>query len=1125
MLIGNATVIQARSDIISSVILTDDNFIEVTHGFYSSSLQDIIKRYNSPLVDYHRQVGEQVFTAGDIFWISSQQMDYSINPKVVLATYVTQYGINQLPSQDLLEINRNIGYSLWDGYSAYKKDGIRVYSFKGGQEVSIEADSNAGSYTIKAYFAKLVDNPKDLQTYMEQWTTNYRTLFNQSPDTNSGMKAGAPDVAPFLQLPFTQPAGDFIKINSFFDHNRPSIFDDNILIFNGKNISSASFNTCALGVSCYGGHNGLDYSTGAGRPMLAAGAGKIIYKYFNTDSSQGYVDSGLIIDHGNGYLTTYWHMDPISVKLGDQVNAGQLIGLSGNIGKSSGAHLHFGFRISSGSKDVDPFGWWGPGVTDVWGDSKWMWAGDSIADNGEAQMQLFYRSYWNYDAVGYGGSSFYTGAVTSAAKSTNWGIWGTYLSTAGKYDVFAYWPKRDDNATGVSYRVFSGDGVSDVSVNQAADGDRWVKLGTYNFNPGSYSVILTDLNTGTGKRVYFDAVQWVKVGNNPTATPTPTLTPTPTPITPTPITSITPVTTVAPSTSQNLAIGKSATQSSNPFGADALRAVDGNTSGIWANNSVTHTGYDAQAWWQVDLGASYSIQSIRLGNRIDCNWRLSDFYVFVSDVPFSSTDLNATRSQNGVSSYFTSGIAGQTTLLNVNRSGRYVRVQLSGTNYLSLAEVEVLGSLNNLAKGKSATQSSNPFGADALRAVDGNTSGIWANNSVTHTGYDAQAWWQVDLGASYSIQSIRLGNRIDCNWRLSDFYVFVSDVPFSSTDLNVTRSQNGVSSYFTSGIAGQTTLLNVNRSGRYVRVQLSGTNYLSLAEVEVLGSLNNLAIGKSATQSSNPFGADALRAVDGNTSGIWANNSITHTGYDAQAWWQVDLGKIYNIQTVKLWNRTDGSANRLNNFHVLVSDNPFNSTDLLTTINQDQVTDYYYPGTLGLNGEFSIGRTGRYLRVQLAGTNYLSLAELQVFGTDYTVSATVPQDSISSAVVIDTSTNWQNQTDTTQATTASIDPSFSCGKFTTGQGDHSVWYRFTPSQVGKWNLSTEGSGFDSVLSVWTGQPGQLSLAACNDDINYPANIQSSLQLDVTSGQNYYVEVVGWGTYSAGSLKLTSSFTS
>lgn len=150
---------------------------------------------------------------------------------------------------------------------------------------------------------------------------------------------------------------------------------------------------------------------------------------------------------------------------------------------------------------------------------------------------------------------------------------------------------------------------------------------------------------------------------------------------------------------ENLALGKATQQSTSGYGGDARRVVDGNSDGTYGSNSVSHTTLQAQPWWQVDLGAIQRIENIRVWNRTDCCVeRLSNFYVFVSDSPFTSENLNAIKSQPGVWNYYQGGAAGRTTSVSVNRSGRYVRVQLEGTNYLSLAEVEVYGSADPLSR-------------------------------------------------------------------------------------------------------------------------------------------------------------------------------------------------------------------------------------------------------------------------------------------------------------------------------------------------------------------------------------------------------------------------------------------
>lgn len=157
----------------------------------------------------------------------------------------------------------------------------------------------------------------------------------------------------------------------------------------------------------------------------------------------------------------------------------------------------------------------------------------------------------------------------------------------------------------------------------------------------------------------------------------------------------------------------------------------------------------------------------------------------------------------------------------------------------------------NFALNQLATQSSTGYSALASRAVDGNTNGNFNNNSVTHTNTENTPWWQVDLGNVKNIDTIKIWNRTDCcTDRLSDFNVFISDVDFgtiSSTNdpIVITQHPNVWATYisgqaYTSGSPTAPTTINVQRSGRYVRIQLrnSATNPsrpLSLAEVQVFG--------------------------------------------------------------------------------------------------------------------------------------------------------------------------------------------------------------------------------------------------------------------------------------------------
>lgn len=155
-------------------------------------------------------------------------------------------------------------------------------------------------------------------------------------------------------------------------------------------------------------------------------------------------------------------------------------------------------------------------------------------------------------------------------------------------------------------------------------------------------------------------------------------------------------------------------------------------------------------------------------------------------------------------------------------------------------------------------------------------------------------------------------------------------------------------------------------------------------------STTNVALGKTATQSSTFSDNGPLRAVDGNLSGVIGDASLSHTNLDAQAWWEVDLGASFSISAIHLHNRSDCCADRLDNFHVLVSDAPFASQALTPTLNQPGVTDFAHPGIAGGETVITVTRTARYVRVQMQFTNFLHLAEVRVIGSSAPAASPIP---------------------------------------------------------------------------------------------------------------------------------------
>jgi hypothetical protein len=136
------------------------------------------------------------------------------------------------------------------------------------------------------------------------------------------------------------------------------------------------------------------------------------------------------------------------------------------------------------------------------------------------------------------------------------------------------------------------------------------------------------------------------------------------------------------------------------------------------------------------------------------------------------------------------------------------------------------------------------------------------------------------------------------------------------------------------------------------------------------------AIGPiSASQGSTAYGGNASRAVDGNTNGSWGAGSVTHTNNDAATnWLQLDLGAESEIHFIEVFNRTDCCGHRLSGARVYVGSVPYNGS----------LAGFVEVASLDARNQqtYDLARSvGRYLLIKGAGSEFLSLAEVKVFGT------------------------------------------------------------------------------------------------------------------------------------------------
>jgi len=101
-------------------------------------------------------------------------------------------------------------------------------------------------------------------------------------------------------------------------------------------------------------HRGVDYAGGTGSPVVAPAAGRVALV---GRESQGFKIHGNVVglDHGQGVVSIFMHLNRINVQKGQLIKAGQVIGGVGSTGAATGPHLHWGLYVNGLS--VDPVPW------------------------------------------------------------------------------------------------------------------------------------------------------------------------------------------------------------------------------------------------------------------------------------------------------------------------------------------------------------------------------------------------------------------------------------------------------------------------------------------------------------------------------------------------------------------------------------------------------------------------------------------------------------------------------------------------------------------------------------------------------------------------------------------------
>ncbi|XP_074480635.1 uncharacterized protein LOC141761203 [Sebastes fasciatus] len=300
---------------------------------------------------------------------------------------------------------------------------------------------------------------------------------------------------------------------------------------------------------------------------------------------------------------------------------------------------------------------------------------------------------------------------------------------------------------------------------------------------------------------------------------------------------------------------------------------------------------------------------------------------------------------------------------------------MSGSQYIWILNGTVL---QNVAMYKKTFQSSQSSVSGAAGvAVDGNKDLRIEKGSCIVTSEESDPWWRVDLANVYNINAVTITNTNIQENRLNGAEIWIGNSVKTNDTKNI---RCAVISHIP---AGRTFYFPCSGAeGRYVTVLLPGSKkILSVCEVEVFPTSPNVALKGIATQSSTRYSfVAASRAIDGRQNSFYHDGSCTHSATEANPWWRVDLRRTHIVSSVKVTNRGDCCAERLNGAEIRIGNSLENNGNdnsrcaTISNIRAGKTNTYHCDGG---------SMEGRFVNVIIPGKDkILTLCEVEVYAVE-----------------------------------------------------------------------------------------------------------------------------------------------
>lgn len=507
-------------------------------SFYAPQTQAFLETQPGPLKNLSFAVGDRQHTFAEV--LTGQTIYSGVNPKIVLALLELQSKALSTPEPSPEQLAWAMGYRGENGnrrgliaqvrwargqLMIGKRDFPRYapLTYADNSSVAAPPGMSFSEYVVARAIAPTT-TPDRLPSLLQEFLGTYIALFGDPRPAPTDWPGPA---EPFLIRPMERVA----QVTSFFDHDAPMLSRDPsgaVVTYWGRAEVDIAF--------AYDGHDGWDYALAPPDMALAAADGDVV---FAGNADDNCATRAVVLDHGNGYRTLYWHLDRVDVEIGVRVSAGQPIGMIGNSGCSYGPHLHFGVQYLG--RNIDPHGWCGGDTPDPWAAhpagvaSSWLWtdrpspcgpppAGAIVVDTDSPGFAAG-GANWQPNPVGAGGGSLFVQSVRGADSARPWdvrslvepsvAVYRPELPAAGRYRVIAYVPYALNgliDTTRARYHVQYSGGEAEVVVDAQVYANDWVDLGTYEFDPAdSPLVTVSNFAEDEQRGVWADTVMWIPV--------------------------------------------------------------------------------------------------------------------------------------------------------------------------------------------------------------------------------------------------------------------------------------------------------------------------------------------------------------------------------------------------------------------------------------------------------------------------------------------------------------------------------------------------------------------------------------------------------------------------------------